>query len=190
MEYLLTKYTAEKPHAEQVKKISLLIFDKMKQLELHNLSDKKRKMLEIGSYLHDIGYFVESKGHNKHSSKLIKAEKFEGMDDEDISIISCIARYHRGSLPHNKHSTYASLIPKKQKTVRKLAGIARLADALDSLHSCLISDIEFTYSQKQNILWARIIPQNFDSKLDLYSAICKKDLFEKAFKLQLIMVLA
>lgn len=185
---LLCKYKACKSHAEQVRLLSLMIFDKTKEIGLQDLSDNKRNMLEIGAGLHDIGYFVEPKGHNKHSSELIKKESFLEVDENEKNVIACIARYHRGSLPKQSHSTYGSLSDKKQKTVRKLAGIVRLADGLDSSHRCLVKDLEFKYCAKHKILWMKIIPQHSDAKMDLVSAIRKKDLFEKAFGLQLVLV--
>ena len=188
LESLICKYKACESHAEQVRTLALLIFDKTQSIEFHKLSDEKRNMLEIGSGLHDIGYFIDAKGHNKHSSALIKKEDFSGIDDKQKKIIACIARYHRGSLPKQSHATFGSLSAKKQKTVQKLAGIARLADGLDSSHLNLVKDIDFKYCSKHNILWAKIIPKNFDFKIDLDSAIRKKDLFEKAFGVQLVLL--
>lgn len=188
VESLICKYNACAIHSEQVKRLSLIIFDKTKEIKLHDLSDKKRAMLEIGSSLHDIGYCIEAKGHNKHSSALIEQEDFFGIDEEQKKIIACVARYHRGSLPQQKHASFGSLKGKKQKIVQKLAGIVRLADGLDNLHLSLVKDIEFKYCTKNNILWAKIISQNLDSKLDLEAAIRKKDLFEKAFGVQLVLI--
>lgn len=188
IESLVCKYKADKSHAEQVKNIALIIFDKTKELEIHNMSDNKRTMLEIGAKLHDIGYFVDARGHNKHSSALIKNEDFCDIDEKQKNIIACIARYHRGSLPKQSHATFSSLSSKKQKTVQKLAGIARLADGLDSSHLSLVKDIELKYSAKHNILWAKVISKNLDFKMDLEAAIQKKDLFERAFGLQLVLL--
>lgn len=188
LENLISKYNADKSHAEQVKKLSLIIFDKTKELGLHNLSSKKRNMLEIGSELHDIGYFVEAKGHNKHSFDLIQKEDFCGIDEKQKKVIACISRYHRGSLPQQKHAVFGSLSIKKQKTIQKLAGIVRLADGLDRYHFSSVKDIEFKYCSAHNILWFKIFPQKEDFKVDLESAIRKKDLFEKAFGVQLVIL--
>ena len=188
LESLICKYKAHESHAEQVKNLALIIFDKTKELEVHDMSDKKRTMLEIGANLHDIGYFVEAKSHNKHSSALIKKEDFGDMDEKQKKIIACIARYHRGSLPKQSHATFGSLSSKKQKTIQRLAGITRLADGLDSSHLSLVKEIEFKYFPSQNLLWMKIIAKGSDFKLDLEAAIRKKDLFERAFGLQLVLL--
>lgn len=188
LDSMISKYKACTSHSRQVMMLSMIMFDKTKELDLHELSDKKRNLLKFGAGLHDIGYFVEAKGHNKHSSELIKKEDFSEIDEKEKNIIACIARYHRGSLPRQKHATFGALSSKKQKTVQKLAGIVRLADGLDSSHKCLVKDIEFKYCPKQNILWAKLLPRDFESKIDLESAIRKKDLFEKAFGVQLVLL--
>lgn len=190
MEDLLSKYHANKKHALQVKKLSLDIFDAAKEFSLHGMSDKKRKILEIAAFLHDIGYFIEAKGHNKHSFKLIKQENFEGMDEEDKQVIACVARYHRGSLPKDKHEDYASLPRKKQKTVQKLAGILRIADGLDRSHLEIINDLDFEYNELAKIFTIKINPETPDFEVDLSTAIRKKELFEKAFGIQVVLISA
>jgi exopolyphosphatase/guanosine-5'-triphosphate,3'-diphosphate pyrophosphatase len=185
---LLSKYKAHTKHALQVQKLSLLIFDQMKEMELHNMSEKKRKMLDIASLLHDIGYFIGSKGHNKNSAELIQKEDFEDMDDENKLMIGAIARYHRGSLPSKHHAVYSSFSDKKKRTLQKLAGILRLCDGLDRSHLGMIADLKLEYDAKNNILWCRVIPQNPDLTVDLSSARRKKELFEKGFETQMVIV--
>lgn len=188
MEDLLQKYHANKKHALVVQKFSLMLFDAAKELSLHDLSSKKRKILEIAALLHDIGYFVDSKGHNKHSAALIMQENFEGLDEEDKLVIACIARYHRGSLPKEKHETYASLPKKKRKTVQKLGGILRIADGLDRSRFDNIKDLDFDYNEQAKIFEIRVIPDSSAFSVDLSAVICKKELFEKAFGVQAIVI--
>ncbi|HEV3075825.1 MAG TPA: Ppx/GppA family phosphatase, partial [Thermoanaerobaculia bacterium] len=64
-----------------------------------------------------------------------------GFDPPEIEIIAHLARYHRGSLPKRKHPTFAALKPWQQKTVRRLAVLLRLADALDRTHASRVEEI-------------------------------------------------
>lgn len=187
-EKLLEKYNANQAHAKQVAKLSLKIFDELKALGLHDLSVKKREFLNIGACLHDIGYFVEAKGHNKHSAELIKNDESLEFDKDEKRIIACVARYHRGNLPSKRHGDYDALSEKKQKTVQKLAGIVRFADALDRLHLDLVCDVALKYNAAHNILWIKVIPEKSGIKLDLSAAQRKKDLLEKAFFVQAVVV--
>lgn len=188
MDALLEKYNAHQSHAKQVMALSFRFFDELKRLGFHKMSDKKREFLQIGACLHDIGYFVEANGHNKHSAELIKKETFSGLDDEDKALIACVARYHRGSLPRSGHSDFSDLSDKKQKTVLRLAGMVRLADALDSAHLGLVCDVELSYEADNNILWIKVIPEDSGINLDLSAAQRKKDLLEKAFGVQAVVV--
>jgi len=190
LERLLQKYNANESHALQVADLSLKIFDEMQKLGLHDMSLKKRDMLKIGACLHDIGYFIEAKGHNKHSAEIIKTEDALDFDAKEKQLIACIARYHRGSLPSKRHEDYSDLPPKKQKNVQKLAGIVRFADALDRLHLDLVLDVSLSYSAKHNVLWVKVIPEKSGVILDLSSAQRKKDLLEKAFEVQVVVVSA
>jgi len=50
-------------------------------------------------------------------------------------IIGLTARYHRKALPTVSHTHFAALNAKDRDVVRNLAGILRIADALDSGHA-------------------------------------------------------
>lgn len=190
LDIVLSKYSAHKSHANQVMELSLKIFDGLKLLGLHNMSLKKREVLKIGACLHDIGYFVEAKGHNKHSANLIKKEELLDFEEKDKKLIACIARYHRGSLPNDRHGDYCDLSDKKKIKAQKLAGIVRLADGLDRMHLELVRDVKLKYCPAQNILWVKVIPEKSGVYLDLSFAQRKKDLLERAFGVQAVVVCA
>ena len=109
-------------------------------------------------------------------------------EDKDKKLIACIARYHRGSLPHSRHGDYADLSDKKKDKAQKLAGIVRLADGLDRMHLELVRDVKLKYCSEQNILWIKVIPDKSGINLDLSAAQRKKDLLEKAFGVQAVVV--
>jgi len=188
MQTILGKYNADIQHASQVQKLSLIIFDEMQKLNLHNMTQKDRKYLEIASILHDIGYFLGQKGHNKHSFELIQKEDFSCIDEMDKKFIGAIARYHRGALPSKEHEFYNSLNKKDKALLCALAGILRLADALDRAHLAVVFDMKFFYDEPNNILACHLVPRLQDFHFDLKSYIKKKDLFEKAFKVQLLLL--
>lgn len=190
LDELLSKYSAHKSHANQVMALSLKLFDDLKSIGLHNMTVKKRELLTIGACLHDIGYFVDSKGHNKHSAELIKKEESLDFNEKDKKLIACIARYHRGVLPNVRHDDFCDLSDKRKDKVQKLAGIVRLADGLDRMHLELVRDVKLKYCPAQNILWVKVIPDKSGVYLDLSFAQRKKDLLEKAFGVQAVVVCA
>lgn len=178
--YILRKYELEPDHAHQVKKIALLLFDKTKGT-LHDFSEKERDLLEAGTLLHDIGYYISAKDHHKNSAKLIREERPSVFTNEEIEIIAEIARYHKGKKPKDKHEEYAVLPESSKILVRKLSGFGRIADALDCSHLSVIKDLDCVYdsfSQNLFIILKLNIPE---CSMELEKAQAKKDLFEKEF---------
>lgn len=57
-------------------------------------------------------------------------------------MVANIARYHRKALPSDKHPLFATLNDDDQQRVRILAGVLRLADALDMRHRELVRDLD------------------------------------------------
>lgn len=183
------KFLKNKTHANNVQKLSLEIFDEVNG-KIKELSDKKRKYLEIASLLHDIGYSISTSKHNQFSQKLIIEKGISGFSDKEIEIISCIARYHRGGKPNKKkHKIYCNLDKKERKTVKRLAGILRIADGLDDrAHSGMIKNIKINYDEENGICTFKLTPYNDDFRPDITFAIRKRELFEIGFKCQTVLV--
>ena len=142
----------------------------------------------IISLLHDIGYYVECKNHNKHSQKLIIEYGLKGFTKRETELVACICRYHRGSLPDKeKHEIYSDLDKRERKIVKRLGGIVKLADGLDRAHLALIKKVRIDFDSKYNVAEFRLTPNTPDYLPDLASAIRKRDLFEIGFKTQTVL---
>lgn len=186
IEQYIQKYYRESSHAYEVKKLSLMIFDEINE-KLKKLPTKSRKLLETAALLHDIGYNIESKNHNKHSFNIICQEGIKNFDENETILIAHIARYHRASLPNKtKHKTYALLKKKERKIVKKLSSILRIADGLDRAHMQLIKTLTGEYDEENNIFILHLKSNIPERNPDISSAIKKKDLFEKTFKTQIL----
>lgn len=186
VEEMLNKYSTNHEHAKEVRRLSIMLFDNADK-KLFSMKKKEREYLKAAALLHDIGYFVEEKGHNKHSMRLIIENGLEGFNYTETKIIACIARYHRGSLPDkNEHEYYNTLEKSERKIVKRLGGILKLADGLDKDHKKLIEDIKIDFDFKNNI--AKIILITGTEKPDISAAIRKRDLFEIGFKCQSVIL--
>ena len=109
IEQYITKFYRNSEHAYEVKKLSLMLFDEVNSL-LKKLPLKSRKILETAALLHDIGYNIDSKDHNKHSYNMIINNGINDFDDDETCLTAHIARYHRASLPNKtKHKAYSLL---------------------------------------------------------------------------------
>lgn len=185
-EEILEKFSNNSSHPHEVRKLSMMIFDGVNET-LREMSNKQRKFLENAALLHDIGYYIDSKGHNKHSQKIVLDYGLDKFDEREKEIISCICRYHRGSLPDKKnHEVYCHFDKKERKIVKRLAGILRIADGLDRAHVNLIKKIRINYDSENNITEIYLTPLNHEYRPDISYAIRKKDLFETGFKTQVV----
>ena len=73
-------------------------------------------------------------GHHKHSYYIIQHSDIMGFSPDERAIVANVARYHRKSLPDPNHPNFRDLDKDGRARVRTLAGILRIADALDREH--------------------------------------------------------
>lgn len=186
IEQYITKFYRNSEHAYEVKKLSLMLFDEVNSL-LKKLPLKSRKILETAALLHDIGYNIDSKDHNKHSYNMIINNGINDFDDDETCLTAHIARYHRASLPNKtKHKAYSLLKKKERKLVKRLSAILRICDGLDRAHMRLIKELKANYDEDNNIFTILLTSNIIERTPDISSAIKKKDLFEKTYKTQVV----
>jgi exopolyphosphatase/guanosine-5'-triphosphate,3'-diphosphate pyrophosphatase len=126
-------------HNLQTARLAVRLFDVT--ASLHSLGTREREWLEYAALLHDVGYSIHYRNHHKHTYYLIANAGLDGFDQPELEIIAHVARYHRGAPPRSKHAAFAALKPWQQKTVRRLAVLLRIADALDRTHASRVEEI-------------------------------------------------
>lgn len=140
---LLDHYQSDRKHAVKVATLAQQLFAALRPL--HLLGGEHQRLLAAAAILHDIGYFVSHTNHNKHSAYLIQNSELTGFMASEIALIANVARYHRSSTPKTRHPYYSALPVPEQETVRKLAAILRIADALDRDHAGRIKSVSCRY---------------------------------------------
>lgn len=192
-EYIKNYYKSSSlmEHAEQVEKFSNEILEKIVENKEFSYLEKTKKYLSAASILHDIGNIIQNEiggKHNKIGAKLILENGIEGFSEEDVKIIACLVRYHRGKKPKEKHKIYASLNDKGKLVAQALSGILQVADMLDFEHFCFVEKIEIEYNVTKNIFEIKTIPE-ISKNLGFEEIFEKKKaLFEKFFKVELKIV--
>ena len=101
-----------------------------------------------------------------------------GFSEAEREVIANIARYHRGSLPKDRHLEFAALNSADQETVLRLGSIVRIADALDRSHDSRVEDIR-CHRDGDTVQIQIKSPNNCDN--ERAEAERKRDLFELAF---------
>ena len=174
------RYGYEESHALQVADLAEMIFDAL--ASVYNLKRHNRTLLSAAALLHDVGYHISHESHHKHSFYLIKNSEMTGFSETEKNIIANVARYHRGSLPKEKHLDFMGLSDRDRRTVLQLGAILRLAEALDRGHENCVAAVKFKL-EKQNLLLKLVSEQN--CSIELEALELKKDLFEVAFNCKL-----
>ncbi len=177
------RFGYEESHALQVADLAEKIFDAL--APIYKLSRHGRTLLSAAALLHDVGYHISHEAHHKHSHYLIKHSEMTGFSETEKLVIANIARYHRGSMPKEKHTDFMQLSERDRQITAQLGAILRLAEALDRGHENHISDIKFK-RDKQNLI-IKIISDE-DCSIELQAVEQKKDLFEMAFDCNLTAV--
>jgi len=175
------KFRFQEDHARRTAKFALRIFDRVARRE--GLRPEDRDLLEIASLLHDIGMVISPIGHHKHSAYLIRESEIAGVTPHDQELIAQIARYHRRGLPRDGHPEYAALPAEDRRRVALLAGILRIADALDRDRTRPLKDVAVAVRGERLLIRLR---GPGDRLLEVWAADRKKDLFEGEFGLEVV----
>ncbi|HET9712043.1 MAG TPA: Ppx/GppA phosphatase family protein [Pyrinomonadaceae bacterium] len=170
------RFGYEETHARQVSKLAEKIFDCLAPAE--NLSRHQRTLMLAAALLHDIGYHIAHESHQKHALYLIKNSELTGFSEAERAVIANIARYHRGPLPKERHADFAALNLADRKIVCKLAGIVKLADALDRSHDSRVYDLQCRDERRS--LHVELYSAA-DCSNEMLEVERKRDLFEQSF---------
>jgi exopolyphosphatase/guanosine-5'-triphosphate,3'-diphosphate pyrophosphatase len=175
------RFGYEEVHARHVAKIAEQVFDSLAPEE--QLSRHQRTLLLAGALLHDIGYHIAHESHQKHALYLIVNSELTGFSEAERAVIANIARYHRGSLPKERHKEFAALNAADRDSVSKLGAIVRLADALDRSHDSRVQAITCRIEPEA---FAIELSSNSDLENEVVEVERKKNLFESAFERTLL----
>ncbi len=91
-----------------------------------------RAILQAAALMHDVGKFKNDQNHHKASYRMIRGlARPLGWSARELELAAVVARYHRGALPHPRGKTVQLLDLLDRPLAMELAGVLRLANALD-----------------------------------------------------------
>lgn len=178
---LASAYPEGLPHTGTVTRLALLLFDNL--LPLHQLGKDDRFLLECAAMLHDIGWTMGQKRHNRKSAAIIIADETLPFDLPERGIISLAAFAHRGRQPPEQELYFRLLSEKQQKTALYLAAILRVADGLDYLRQETVQEVHCVIDTRQVTL---DVVSGADSTIEKEHARIKSDLFVRVFLRELV----
>ncbi len=131
-------------HSERVTQLALLLYDGLKNAGLAtttagtgngaapDLNPDWRAVLHSAALMHDVGKAKGPKNHEKTSYRMIRGmARPLGWSARELELAAVVARYHRGPLPRPQGKTPQLLDLADRPMAMQLAGILRLANALD-----------------------------------------------------------
>ena len=174
---LAQKYHVDVHHAQRVAALSCQLFDRL--YEIHRLDHRFRLLLEVAALVREIGTFVSSRAHHKHTLYLLGHTEIFGLTQEEMQVVANVARYHRRSRPKPSHLEYVQLSQEKRRVVNKLAALLRVADAVD------IGRMELEYCQLDidDETLRIVVPKGMDIALEKKELAAKSDMIQDIYGL-------
>jgi exopolyphosphatase/guanosine-5'-triphosphate,3'-diphosphate pyrophosphatase len=167
--HLLEACDDDPDHAVQSARLALQLFDLLGPAL--DLDDVDRELLEAAALLSNVGLFVSHSAHHKHSYYVIRnSEHLSGFTDAETELIAQVARYHRKSAPSEaKHPEFAALDDEDRRRVRAMAGLLRVAIAMDRNHDASVAEVSARVDPSQLVLQMQPV-EGRDLELEQYSA--------------------
>src|SRR5262249_20415715 len=124
------------------------------------------------------GMFVGLRDHHLHSRYVLANAEIFGLSQDDMAMVSNLARYHRGELPSRAHPDFVALDRKERVSVMKMAAILRVANALDADHLQKVRGLRLL---RDSDPWILEIDGAGDFTMERLSAMSRADLFTDVF---------
>jgi len=176
------KFCFDEEHSTHVAKLSREIFHSLQ--DEHELSPRYGVLLYIAALLHEIGLFVGTAAHHKHSMYLINNSELFGLSRNDVLLVALVARYHRRASPKPTHTGYGTINREDRIAVSKMSAILRVADALDRSHSQRVESVEISHEDGRLIFTASDVA---DLSLEQLALNQKGSLFEETYGLKVLL---
>ncbi len=170
------RYLFDEDHAAHVAGLARDLFDQLSGL--HGLAPEYRRILLAAALLHDVGGYISYKKHHRHSFYVISNSEVAGLSPREILLTAHVARYHRKSDPSLEHELFARLDEKDRTRVVRMAGLLRMADALDREHRQLVRGVRANVKGETVVLKPRVEEEIL---LERWSLGKRAQLFEKTF---------
>jgi exopolyphosphatase/guanosine-5'-triphosphate,3'-diphosphate pyrophosphatase len=162
-------------HARQVAALALGLFDAT--ASRHGLQAPERSLLEYAALLHDVGRHISYPDRHRHTEYLVRNGGLRGFDPREVEIMALVGRYHRRGVPRKKNVAFATLVRPDREAVRVMAGLLRLADALDRSHRGVVKAVAVSETSRGLRLRCEV---EGDAGLEQWASGRRVDLLERA----------
>ena len=166
---------SERVHGDHVADLAVQLFDLT--ATAHKLGALERDLCGFSAQLSDIGRNINYMGHEHLAYHLTRGAGLRGFTTREIDIMGLAARYHRKGNPKPRHHHYAELDANDRQIVKVLAGIIRIADALDRGRIGIVTRVTGNVGRRKIELEAA---SNSDVTLEVWAANRQTQLLGRA----------
>ncbi len=139
------RYETDIEEKKHISKLALQLFDQLK--DLHGLDYSHRELLHHASLIYDIGQFVNFQDFHKHSRYLILMGRLRGFNNDELTVLAHLSRYHRKSGPKKRHKQFKKLDKNLRRLVKGLSGILRIAVGLDKTKNQWVETVNCIFTE-------------------------------------------
>ncbi|MBA3313756.1 MAG: Ppx/GppA family phosphatase [Planctomycetaceae bacterium] len=176
------KFGFDESHARHVAEMAGKLFTQLQ--EDHRLEARYELVLTIAALLHEVGLYVGTSGYHKHSMYLVLNSDLFGLSRKDRTLVSLVARYHRRASPKPTHQGIAALSRDERVAISKLAGLLRIAIAIDESRSQRITDFACRREKDRLVI---SVPNVDDLSLEQLAINQTGGLFEETYGLKVLL---
>jgi exopolyphosphatase/guanosine-5'-triphosphate,3'-diphosphate pyrophosphatase len=180
---LARSFGLDEDHARTTTRLTLGLFDSARETGLHAYGPAERELLEHAVFLHDIGMFISFSNHHAHSHYIIKNSELLGFNQTEISIIACVALFHRKKMPGKENPDFAALDKGSRQVVRVLSMFVRLSESLDRTHTGVVTEACFKAGKGGRVFLE--IRAEGDVQMEVWGVRSQAEGFRKTFKREL-----
>ena len=176
------RFRFDEAHAQHIARLCADLFHELQ--DEHQLTPRYELLLHLAALLHDIGYVVGTRSHHKHSMYLIRNAELFGLSQKDTLLVAMVARYHRRASPKPLHEGYSELDWEGRVAVAKMAGLLRVADALDRSNRQRVKALRCERENGRLVVCAE---SSDDLSMERLALKQKSALFEEVFGLHVVL---
>jgi exopolyphosphatase/guanosine-5'-triphosphate,3'-diphosphate pyrophosphatase len=179
---MAVRYGVSLQHAQRVAVLTNKLFAGLQPL--HLLEPEYGRLLEAAAYLHDVGHFLSSTRHHRHSFYLVANSDLPGFTADERLFIANLCRYHRKNMPKPSQDNFAALGGEQQSALLLLIPLLHIADSLDRSHRQVVVSVEASTTPAQVVLDIRA---DGDAALEHWAVEQHRDLFAEVYGRNLLL---
>jgi exopolyphosphatase / guanosine-5'-triphosphate,3'-diphosphate pyrophosphatase len=165
-------------HARRVRSLALGLFDSSREAGLHVLGERERDLLGHAALLHDIGSFISYRDHHLHSAYLAANADLLGFDQDEVSVIAAVIRFHRKTMPTSRHQALAGMRRRDRESVPVLSLLLRLAEGMDRSRAACVAAARLVADGATTAVLE--VETTGDCHLELWAVERQRDAFRRA----------